>query len=58
MFLLLVVQRHFAGGVLQADGDLAVVWDSLSGALLVLVEAHFLLVDHTVDIVPRPAETH
>ena len=57
VFLLLVVQRHLAHGVLQADGDLAVVGDSLTGALLVLIESHLLLVDHTVHVVPRPAGT-
>lgn len=57
MFLLLVVQRHLADGVLQADGNLAVVGNTLTGALLVLIETHLLLIDHTVHIVPRPAET-
>lgn len=54
MLLLLVVQCHLADGVLEADGDLAVVRDPLGGALLVLIEAHLLLVDHAVDVVPRP----
>lgn len=57
VFLLLVVQRHLADGVLQGDGDLAVVGNPLTGALLILVEAHLLLVDHTVHVVPRPAGT-
>lgn len=57
MFLLLVVQRHLANGVLQADGNLAVVGNTLTGALLVLIETHLLLIDHTVHVVPRPAET-
>ncbi|TNN54312.1 hypothetical protein EYF80_035462 [Liparis tanakae] len=48
-------QRHLADGVLQADGDLAVVGDALTAALLILVEAHLVLVDHTVHVVPRPA---
>lgn len=57
MLLLLVVQRHLADGVLQADRDLAVVGNALTGALLILVETHLLEVDHTVHIVPRPAGT-
>lgn len=57
MFLLLVVQCHLADGVLQADWNLAVVGDTLTGALLILIETHLLLVDHTVHIVPRPADT-
>ncbi len=56
MFLLLVVQRHLADGVLQADGNLTVVGNTLTGTLLVLIETHLLLIDHTVHIVPRPAE--
>lgn len=57
VFLLLVVRRHLADGVLQADGNLAVVGNPLTGALLVLIETHLLLIDHTVHVVPRPAET-
>ena len=58
VFLLLVVERHLAGGLLQSDGDLAVIRDALSRALLVLIEAHLLLVYHTVHVVPRPADKH
>lgn len=39
VFLLLVVGRHVAGGVLEADGHLAVVGGALAGRLGVLVEA-------------------
>lgn len=55
MFLLLVSERHLAGGVLERDGDLAVVRDALRGALVVLVEAQLLMVEHAEDVVPRPA---
>lgn len=58
MFLLLVVCRHLTHGILEADGDLTVVGDALTGALLVLVETHLMLVNHTVHVVPRPAKTH
>lgn len=57
VFLLLVVQRHLADGVLQADWNLVVVGNSLTGTLLILIETHLLLIDHTVHIVPRPAGT-
>lgn len=57
MFLLLVVQCHFADGILEADGNLAVVGNTLTGTLLILIETHLLLIDHTVHIVPRPAGT-
>lgn len=55
VFLLLVVERHFADGVLEADWNLAVVGDALTGALLVLVESHLLLIDYAIHVVPRPA---
>lgn len=55
MFLLLVVGRHITGGVLQADGRLAMISHALSSCLVVLVEAHFLVSDDAVHVVPRPA---
>lgn len=57
MFLLLVVERHLTQRLLQADGDLAVVGDALRRTLLVLIETHLLLVDHTEHVVPGPEET-
>ncbi len=58
MLLLLVVDGHLAGGVLQADGDLAVVRDALRRALVVFVEAHLVVVDDAVHVMPGSEETH
>lgn len=58
MLLLLVVDGHLAGGVLQADGDLVVVRDALRRALVVFVEAHLVVVDDAVHVMPGSEETH
>lgn len=58
MLLLLVVDGHLADGVLQADGDLAVVRDALRRALVVFVEAHLVGVDDAVHVMPGSEETH
>lgn len=58
MLLLLVVDGHLADGVLQADGDLAVVRDALSRALVVFVEAHFVVIDDAVHVMPGSDEKH
>lgn len=52
VFLLLVVRRHFAGCLPQANGPLVVVGRSLSRCLAVFVEGHLPVVDDTVDVVP------
>lgn len=54
MLLLLVVDCDLADGVLQADGDLVVVRDALPGILVVFVEAHILVVDDAVHVMPGP----
>lgn len=56
MFLLLVVWSHVTGRLLQADGYLVVVGDSLTRCLAVLIETHLLVVDDTVHVVPRPVK--
>ena len=54
VLLLLVVGGHLAHCLPQADGDLVVVWDALACILVVLVEAHLLVVDDAVHVMPRP----
>lgn len=54
MLLLLVVDGDLADGVFQADGDLVVVRDALPGVLVVFVEAHLLVVDNAVHVMPGP----
>lgn len=54
VLLLLVVNSDFAGGVLQADRDLIVVRDALPGVLVVFVEAHLLVVNNAVHVMPGP----
>lgn len=58
MLLLFVVNGDLADGVLQADGDLVVVRDALSRALIVFVEAHLVVIDDTVHVMPGSEETH
>lgn len=58
MLLLLVVDGDLADGILQADGDLVVVRDALSRALVVFVEAHLVVIDDTVHVMPGSEETH
>lgn len=55
VFLLLIVDRNLTHGLLQADGDLVVVWDALTCVLIVLVEAHLMVIDHAVHIMPGSA---
>lgn len=54
VLLFLVVNGDLADGVLQADGDLVVVRDALPGILVVFVEAHLLVVDNAVHVMPGP----
>lgn len=54
VLLLLIVSGHLAYSVSQADGELVVVGDTLARILVVLVEAHLMVVDHTIDVMPRP----
>lgn len=54
MLLLLVVDGDLTDSVLQANGDLVVVRDALPSILVVFVEAHLVVVDNAVHIIPGP----
>ena len=56
MFPLLVVVGDLTHRLPQADGDLTVVGDAVAGALVVLIEAQAPLPQHTVHVLPGPAE--
>ena len=54
MLLLLVIKGHFADGLFQTHRDLTVVRDARSSTLGIFIEAHFLVIDDTIHIVPGP----
>lgn len=54
MFLLLVIKGHFTDSLLQTHRDLTVVRDARSSTLGVFIEAHFLVIYDTINIVPGP----
>lgn len=54
MLLLLVIKGHFTDSLLQTHRDLTVVGDARSSTLGVFVEAHFLVIYDTINIVPGP----
>lgn len=54
MLLLLVIKGHFADGLFQSHRDLTVVGDTRSSTLGIFVEAHFLVIYDTINIVPGP----
>lgn len=56
MLLLLVIKGHFTDSLLQTHRDLTVVGDARSSTLGVFVEAHFLVIYDTINIVPGPEE--
>lgn len=54
MLLLLVIKGHFTDSLFQTHRDLTVVRDARSSTLGIFIEAHFLVIYDTIDIVPRP----
>lgn len=54
MLLLLVVKGYFTDGLFQAHRDLTVVGDARSSTLGIFIEAHFLVIYDTINIVPGP----
>lgn len=54
MLLLLVIKGHFADGLFQTHRDLTMVGDARSSTLGIFVEAHFLVIYDTINIVPGP----
>lgn len=55
MLLLLVVDGDLTDGLFQTDGDLIVIRDALTRRLIIFVEAHLVIIDDTVHVMPRPA---
>lgn len=54
MLLLLVVDGDLTDGLFQTDGDLIVIRDALTRRLIIFVEAHLVIIDDTVHVMPRP----
>lgn len=53
MLLLLIVDSDLTDGLFQTDGDLVVVRDALTCRLIVFIEAHLMIVDDTIHVMPR-----
>ena len=54
MLLFLVISGNITHSILQADGNLIVVGNALTGILVVFVEAHLMVIYYTVHVMPGP----